>query len=991
MKNGLRMLCVMLTIAMIFTVAAPVIALADEADTAADMLTSVAPDSVENVLLTAPVGDETTDEVASDATASDTTTVTQENPYGRDNSYENFLKKYGNSAKPDTEIIIPAKDYVAEEGATPKVETYEGKDDILVWDSQEGKITWQVEIAEAGLYNMAMSYVPFLDNALTISFEMKIDGLTQFNSMKSFEFNRVFKNETNDFEMDNRGNQLRPEQIQLAMWQENVFNDAEGIYIKGFYFYFTEGTHTITLEATGAGVAIEHLKLFQIKDAGTYEEYLAQNGANGVFDTKGETIEIEGEKATLKSDSTLAPQNDRSDPKVQPYSPSKIMMNSIGGSKWATPGQWAQWEFDVEAAGWYKIGIRYAQNYLRGMSSIRTLRLDGEVPFIEAEEVKFDFTSTFELKVVGDDNPYYFYLEPGKHTIQLEVTLGDMATSINNVENCVYEMNYLYRKIIMITSAEPDQYRNYKLDVKINDLIPRLKEISRILKQEYNAISAAAGGKGNEAVVLEQVYVQLDSFVEKPYTISKRLSAYKENITTLSAWLLNASSQPIGVDYLLITPAGEEFKNTQANGWDKLVHEVRAFIASFTEDYTSIGNTGEGDRTVTVWITTGRDQANVLKPIIDDDFTPKTNIGIDLKLVQTSLVSAIAAKRAPDVCLASDAMNLAYRGALMELSQFDTFDEVVERFHPSSMLLFNIEDKYYALPEAQTFSMLFYRTDILEELGMEVPQTWDDIYDMLPIVQRNNMDIGMLDTFFMQFHQAGINEYNEDYTAVNHTTKESIDLFVKYTDLFTQYKLPNSYDFFNRFRTGEMPVAMAPYNVATQIQAAAPEISGLWGMTLIPGTIKEDGTIDRTQTFGSSANIMLAEAKDPEAAWMFLDWYTSAKTQAEYANELEATMGMTARYATANLEAFEMLNWSKADAKSIREQRQWGITYPSVPGGYYVSRNYTNAFNAVISANEAPRAALTEWTQQTNAELVRKRIEFGIDELWFEAKGGWED
>lgn len=991
MKNGLRVLTLTVILAMIFTVMAPVIALADEAT------------SAENVLLSAPATDadssvetnaEDTAQDGEELPADDTEQeIVQQGAYSRDNSYENFLKKYASAKKPEQTILIPAVDFVKDQGASPKIEAeYEGRDNILLWDSESGELTWQFDVAEEGLYNLSMSYIALLKNALTISFELKIDGLTQFNSMKNFEFNRLFKNALDEFKEDNRGNQLRPNQEQVVMWQDNVFKDTEGVYNKGFYFYLTQGTHTMTLEMTGAGVAIENFKFFQVEDSPSYEEYQNQYDKSGMTETKGDTINISAEHADLKSDSMLSPQNDRSDPLTVPYSPSKIKMNIIGGTKWQTAGQWARWEFDVEESGWYKIGVRYVQNYLRGMSTTRTVRIDGKVPFENMEAVKFDYTNSYDLKVLGasDDEPYYFYFEKGTHTIEMEASLGVLAESLNRIDDVVYEMNYLYRKIIMITSASPDQYRNYKLDEKINDLMPRLNNISRILKEEYETISAEMGGKGSEAAVIEKIYAQIDSFIEKPYTISKRLSVYKENISTLSAWLLTAKQQPLGVDYILVTPSGEEFEKCKANLWQKTVHEIRAFIASFTEDYTSIGSVaGKDARTITVWISTGRDQANVLKAMIDDSFTPETNISVNLNLVQGSLVQAIASGRNPDVQLgvgSTEPMNLAVRGALMNLTQFENFGEVAKRFDDDAMNPYMLNGCVYALPETQTFSMLFYRTDILEELGLEVPETWDDIYDLLPIVQRNNMEVGMLDIYDSLLYQVGGSYYNEDYTKTALTEKAGMDCFIEYTNLFTQYKLPNAFNFFNRFRTGEMPIGMSSYNFCTQLATAAPEISGLWGMAPLPFTVRDDGTLDRAQIAGVTSNIMLKSAKDPQAAWEFLDWFTRADVQARYGTELEAAMGQTARYATANLEAFNMLDWSREDRDIINEQRKTVIHNHEVPGSYYLNRNITNAFNAVVTAGEDARTALKEWSGQTDAELERKREEFGVEKFEIETK-----
>ncbi len=1000
MNHGLRMISTVVVLAMLLTAVLPSFAFADEEPVSST--TEVADGVTLDVTLADPTEIEDNTEIADGETVEGETTeetdkVLAKVEYGRDNNYVNFLKKYANESFPEAEFIIPAAEFVKQEEGTNAtvVESYEGKQNVLKWDSQEGKITWTVDIPEgkAGLYNMALSYYPFTDTMLTIAFEMRIDGQIQFNSMKNFEFNRVFKNKTNEFAKDNRGNELRPEQVQIGAWQENIFKDSEGIYNEGFYFYLSEGTHTISLAAVGEGAYIEYLKIYQKETSVSYEEYIkgvteAQIEAS-TKEALGEAVEIEGEDTYSKSHSMLSPYNDRTDALSQPYHASKIRINTIGGANWSSPGQWIDWQFDVETAGYYKIGVRYQQNFLRGMFVTRSIKLDGELPFEELGETQFPYTRNWDFKVLGEaetGEAYYFYLEPGTHTISMEVTLGDMAELLNQIDECVYQLNYLYRKVIMITSTSPDTYRTYRLHEKIDDLIPKLKEVSQMLKDVEGDIIAVTGGKGSEAATLEKVYVQLDSFIDdNARSLHKRLTEYKESISTLAAWVLSMKSQALALDYMIVTPANSEFKRTESNFWEGMVHEFNAFFASFTEDYNSVGNVSEdgSEKVITVWTTVGRDSANILKQMIDDMFTADTGIGVNLQLVQGSLIQAIAAGRNPDVINVdrTTPMNLAIRGSLVDLRQFDDFDEfVAANFTETATTAYTLEDAVYALPETQTFSMMFYRTDILEEFGLEPPQTWDDLYAMLPILQRNNLDVGASGIFGAMLYQAGGSYYNEDLTATQLTSKLSVDVFTKYTDLFSQYSLPVNYDLFNRFRTGEMPIGFTTYTFYNQLKQAAPEISGLWEMTLLPGTVREDGTVSRADGAQGSAIVAIKSGTvREEYAWEYLKWITGKDAQSRYGREIEGLLGPTARISTANIHAFETLDWPKAVRDEINRQREEIYEVPEVPGGYYLQRNINNAFNRVINQGDTPRDALHEWTKQTDSEIARKRAEFGLD------------
>ena len=104
-------------------------------------------------------------------------------------------------------------------------------------------------------------------------------------------------------------------------------------------------------------------------------------------------------------------------------------------------------------------------------------------------------------------------------------------------------------------------------------------------------------------------------------------------------------------------------------------------------------------------------------------------------------------------------MDLAFRKALADLTQFDDFEEIAQRFMKSAFVPFRFRDKVFALPEVQGFPMMFYRKDVLAEMGLEVPQTWDDVYAIIPELQKENMDFGLrpnMSTYQMFLYQRSL-------------------------------------------------------------------------------------------------------------------------------------------------------------------------------------------------------------------------------------------
>ena len=406
---------------------------------------------------------------------------------------------------------------------------------------------------------------------------------------------------------------------------------------------------------------------------------------------------------------------------------------------------------------------------------------------------------------------------------------------------------------------------------------------------------------------------------------------------------------------------------------------------------------------IEVWVSNGRDQAQILKNLIDSSFTPETGINVEMSIVSTAsgttastLVQATLAGQGPDVALFTPRdmpVNLAMRGALAELSSLEGFDEIYDNFYESAWIPYIYEGGIYAVPETQNFDMLFYRTDIFEELGLEPPDTWEDFYAAVEILQKNNLGVGVLETntanagvssgisFFDKILlQNGGSYYNDDLTQTAFNTQVAYDAFETWTDLYSEYGLDRTFDFYNRFRSGDMPMGIMTYTTYNQLDAAAPEIRGLWAMAPVPGTVQEDGSILRTETASGTGAVMLNDCEDKQAAWKFMQWWASGDAQTDYGTELEASLGTLARYDAANKEAFSNLGWNDVEREALLAQWEQVTDIMQIPGNYFISRCLTNAFRAVVDEEYSPVRALNTYNREMNAEITRKREEFHLDD-----------
>ncbi len=920
----------------------------------------------------------------------------------REDTYHAYLEKHKDASRPDEEIAVDVLNYSAAD-QVEKYDVFEGKENVLV--SQEGGFAeWTVQVPKAGLYNISFDYYPIKGKGIDIERALYINGETPFTGADNLAFSRVW---TNDGEkrVDNRGNEIRPSQKEEPRWESTYIKDYMGYVVEPYLFYFNEGENVVRLEATNEPFAITNLVIGQKEDLASYSEYISKVNLSAYQNSDTEFIsKIQGEDAIYKSSPTLYAIFDRASSNTEPYSAAKIKLNAIGGDAWRVAGQWIEWECEVPEDGLYQLSFKARQNYNRGMVSSRKLTIDGITPFKEAAALEFRYTSGWELTTLTDEegNPCLLPLTKGKHVIRLEVTLGDLGSILSQIEDSVNRLNSIYRKILIVTGSKPDPYRDYHIDQVYPDVMVAIQRETEYLDDIIEQLKELTGQKGSEAAVAGNISAQLKRFLKNPDVIPRSMEGFKLNISALATSILNLSNSQLDVDCFYISAPGAKLPKVKETFFGKVAHELRSFTASFFEDYTTVGNVYSGE-TIEVWLLSGRDQATILKNMIDETFSQDTGIGVNVKLVEAgTLLPAVVAGTGPDIALTVDngvPVDYALRNAAVDLTQFEDFDEVASEYYPSAFVPFEFDGGIYGLPETQIFNVLYYRKDILEnELGLNIPddlpQTWDDVIALLPVLQKKNLQFALPSTdrvingvknpdssgMLAMLYQSGGSLYNEEHTRALLDDENSVAAFEKYTQFFTHYGLPLEYDFVNRFRSGEMPIGVADYNWYNVLSVFAPEIRGLWGFAMIPGTKKADGTIDHSAFCYGQASIMLKGAENYDACWKFMKWWASSDVKVRYARELESIMGAAARYATANKVAFEQMSWSSEYAKILKEQWEWVDGTPSIAGGYSTIRHMINAFRKVAYAKEDPRETLLDYTRTINEEITYKRKELGLDQ-----------
>lgn len=929
----------------------------------------------------------------------------------REGTYTLYLNAHSGAARPKQNIEVDVTSYIDAEDAKVTDE-YEGAEKAL-YTGNDSKVTWEVDVPEEGFYNVYLEYMTVKSRGVAIERAFYVNGELPFQNASDMTFLRMWT-DASEPRVDNRGNEIRPTQTEVYGWQSTYLKDKMGYVSEPYQFYFEKGKNTITLEAVNEPMVLRKLDIVAVEDEFKYADYTAaQTGTKAAGSGLDYVQIVQGEDSTVRSESSLYAKYDRASAITKPYSITKTILNYIGGEAWRNPGQWIEWNVEVPEDGYYHLCIKGRQNYDRGNISYRSLSIDGEVPFDEMKQVAFRFGNDWESLVLSDesDKPYSFYLTKGTHTVRLEATLGDMGMILEELSDSTFRLNQIYRTLLVYTGATPDQYRDYKVDQVYPEIMEAMSLESKRLYKIVDEVVETTGQKADKIASAQTLAQQLERFCEKPEKITLEFTTFKENISALGSAILSMSETKLDIDYIAVYGENAKLDKDKSNFFKKAAHEVKSFFASFFIDYDAVGDVyADESNTVKVWVLTGRDQGTILKSMIDDTFTPATGIPINVEIVGAdALLNAVVAGNGPNVVLsvgAGQPVDFALRNAVEDLTQFDDYEEVLKEFVPSTYRQYMLDDSLYALPETLSYNVMFYRKDVLEDLELEVPQTWKELIEMLPTIQGNNLSVGIptaagssgsaaastavasaqadLSMYFTLLYQQGGDLYNDKGTQTIINNEAGVAAFKEYTKYFTDYGIPVIYDFVTRFRSGEMPIGIANFTTYNTLVVSAPEIAGLWDFTLVPGTEKTDENgnayIDRSAFVSGSATMMLKteDEKLKQSAWEFMKWWASSDTQVRFGREIEALLGSSARYATANMEAIKQLSWSASDIEILEKQLSYTVGIREVPGGYYTGRHISNACRKVINEKTDPRETIIDYSIKIDEELTKKRKEFGL-------------
>ncbi|GGF27279.1 ABC transporter substrate-binding protein [Halobacillus andaensis] len=863
-------------------------------------------------------------------------------------------------------------------------------DRVFYWRNQES-LTVEVEVEEEGLYEIGFDYLPQGDLIMPIEGAIQVNGEYPYAESRQIEFPSKWKNESEDFETDRSGNEIIPEQEPIEEWSHVKAEDSTYMYKRPLQFHLEEGQNTITLQNLRGEMLVGDLHVTSPAQIPEYESYV---GEYPDAEQQDELKTFEAEHPSEKNSSYIRP-SATEDPSVHPYDRKQLLLNTLGGDSWSEPGQTVSWEVEAEEAGFYQLTFKTMQDNESESPVYRKVLINDRVPFEEVEQYQFGFSKewTNETLSSGEGDPYLFYLEEGKNKVSLKADPSPHANVLFTIDEVMQEIDELSLSIRKLVGNQQGS-RDWDIEEYIPGIDEQVLAWSDKLNEEVEyLLDLNDGEESTEIASLKIAIDKLENLAANPDEIPNRLTQLSTGSNSAAQLLgdisMDLSAQPLSLDRFYVH-GDTALPDAEAGLFTKTKDSVANFFQSFTQD--NLATADVDDDTIEVWVNRPRQYVELLQNMTDQNFTPETGIKVKYSLMpdEQKLVLASAADTQPDLALGISnwvPYELAIRGSAVDLREFDDFGEVGQQFSPGAFLPLVIEDGVYALPETQDFFVQFYRKDIVEELDIPVPDTWDEVTGILPELQRYGMNYYTPlaeESAFKPFqttspfiYQFGGSLYEEDGIGTTIDEEQALEGIQFMADLSTIYSMPLQVPrFYNHFRYSTLPIGVAPFSTYVELTTAAPEISGWWDITPQPGVEQEDGTVERWAPGSGQASMIFDKSGKKDDSWELLKWWMSSETQTDFAVTLQTLFGPEYMWNTANLDSFEQLPLPEEHKEVVLEQWEYMKEVPKTPYSYMVEREISNVWNKVVFDGENARASVDDSVILINREMRRKLEEF---------------
>ncbi|WP_205472188.1 ABC transporter substrate-binding protein [Nocardioides sp. SYSU D00038] len=295
------------------------------------------------------------------------------------------------------------------------------------------------------------------------------------------------------------------------------------------------------------------------------------------------------------------------------------------------------------------------------------------------------------------------------------------------------------------------------------------------------------------------------------------------------------------------------------------------------------------------------------KKLADEFHAEYPNITIKFENVPAEqaaqvLSTRIAGNNAPDVAYvnASDVADYASRSAAVDLVNYIDRSEVVDPddYVEAFRQFVTYDEKLWGLPMGGETTGLFYRTDLFEEAGIDgPPATWEEFEETAAALTDESANRYGFEVFAPEsayyfqpwLYQAGGDLMSPDGKEIAFNSDEARTAAEFYVNLAKyapkDYLNSNSWDGRVAFAEGQVGMYMAGAWFAGTLTEEFPDIEGKWATAPLP-----EGEAGCKTTIAGDSLVMMDQTKNPDAAWLWMEFLSRPDVLARTTYETEGTL-----------------------------------------------------------------------------------------------------
>lgn len=396
---------------------------------------------------------------------------------------------------------------------------------------------------------------------------------------------------------------------------------------------------------------------------------------------------------------------------------------------------------------------------------------------------------------------------------------------------------------------------------------------------------------------------------------------------------------------------------------------------------TEASDSGQDDVTITVWDYYG--ESSVIPAIAESFEQENPGITVDIESLDwdtmlEKLNVVLTGGTPPDVITLDMTWLPTYAplGAFADLNELSggqlNGSPITDQFAPGALEAMTYDGETLAMLYDFDVYALYYRADIFEEMGLEVPTTWDELNDVAAKLSADGKYryAFSADTFHgaQWIYENGGSILNDDNTEAVFADPAAVEAIEQYAGMIEDgsayYWSPDEgWEVTPGLKDDRLAMFADGAYYMGIIKDAAPEMEGMWRVAPHPYSL-EPGSYQ-----GGTGLVIPKASTNHEASWKFIEYAMTLDNQVDLFATSGAAPALQAALSDPRVDAPDPFFGDQNTLEVFAEAMETSTPFPYVREWTTIDEIFTAALEEIAIGDKDVATALADAAAAVNAEL----------------------